>query len=339
MQTIDGGKVSLTRRDFLKLGSLSLAALTSGACVPLPKTAGTAGPGSSETSAGWMKSEFNPVLGGSLGTCFDASVLKDGGLYRMWFSWRPKQSIALVESQDGIHWSTPSVVLTPAPGSLEKNVNRPVVAKISGSYHMWYTVQTTQRSWIDYATSPDGIAWDRGNGNPVLSAEKAWEGPAVMSPHVIYDDAARLFRMWYSGGDQYEPLAIGYATSPDGIQWTKYPDNPVFTPDPAQTWEQERVAACQVIPYDGWYMMFYIGFRDVDHAQIGLARSKDGISGWIRHAQNPIIRPGVGTWDGDAVYKPAALVEANRWLLWYNGRRSNVEQIGLALHPGLDLGF
>ena len=38
--------------------------------------------------------------------------------------------------------------------------------------------------------------------------------------------------------------------------------------------------------------MFYIGFRDQDHAQIGLARSKDGITGWQRHPANPIIRPG-----------------------------------------------
>ena len=56
-----------------------------------------------ETSAGWRKYEQNPVLGGKLGTCFDVSVLKEGDKYRMWFSWRPKKSIALVESRDGIH--------------------------------------------------------------------------------------------------------------------------------------------------------------------------------------------------------------------------------------------
>ena len=30
--------------------------------------------------------------------------------------------------------------------------------------------------------------------------------------------------MWYSGGEQYEPDAIGYATSKDGIDWTKCRD-------------------------------------------------------------------------------------------------------------------
>ena len=53
---------------------------------------GRAGP---ETSAGWVKAKANPVLGGKLGTCFDMAVLKEGERYRMWFSWRPKKSVAL----------------------------------------------------------------------------------------------------------------------------------------------------------------------------------------------------------------------------------------------------
>ncbi len=32
-----------------------------------------------ETSAGWRKSEHNPVLGGKLGTCFDVCLMKEGG--------------------------------------------------------------------------------------------------------------------------------------------------------------------------------------------------------------------------------------------------------------------
>src|SRR5207302_9161207 len=53
-----------------------------------------------ETSAGWVKPRANPVLGGKLGTCFDVSLLKEGGKFRMWFTWQPKASIALDESRD-----------------------------------------------------------------------------------------------------------------------------------------------------------------------------------------------------------------------------------------------
>ena len=85
--------------------------------------------------------------------------------------------------------------------------------------------------------------------------------------------------------------------------------------------------------------MFYIGFRDIDHAQIGIARSKNGINNWERLAANPIIRSGKNKWDHDAVYKPYAVYDGKKWLLWYNGRRGGDEQIGLATHEGENLGF
>jgi len=292
------------------------------------------------SSAGWVKYPNNPVLGGKLGTCFDVSVLKDQGAFRMYFSWRPKRSVALVESADGIHWSDPKIALSPNDKTdWESDINRSVVLKNDGGYHMWYTGQAHGRSAIGYATSADGRTWTRQSDKPVLLADKPWEKVAVMCPHVIWDDASRQFRMWYSGGEQYEPDAIGYATSRDGLHWTKHDANPIFRADPAQPWEQFKVTACQVVPHGEWYYMFYIGFRDVNHAQIGLARSRDGITGWQRLAANPIIGPTPGTWDADACYKPFAIYQPaeQRWMLWYNGRRGGAEQIGLVTHAGEDL--
>jgi beta-1,2-mannobiose phosphorylase / 1,2-beta-oligomannan phosphorylase len=306
-------------------------------CCPLT---GGQDKGQVETTAGWVKHPNNPVLGGDLGTCFDVSVLKEGETYRMWFSWRPRKSIALVESKDGVRWGEPVIVLGPnAQTDWEADVNRPVVLKHGGRYGMWYTGQARGRSWIGYATSPDGKAWHRESARPVLSAERPWEKVAVMCPHVLFDEKDKLYRMWYSGGEQYEPNAIGYATSRDGLHWDRHEGNPVFKPDPRSEWENDRVTGCQVIRQGDWYVMFYIGFRDRDHAQIGIARSKDGVAGWQRHPANPVIRPGKGQWDQDAVYKPYAIFDGRRWLLWYNGRRGGMEQIGLALHDGEDLGF
>lgn len=295
-----------------------------------------------QTSAGWRKYEKNPVLGVKLGTCFDVSVLKEENTYRMYFSWRPKESIALVESTDGTHWNEPEIVLGPNPKSgWEDRVNRPVVVRRKDGYHMWYTGQSPSRSWIGYAASDDGVTWKRAGNKPVLSAEEPWEKVAVMCPHVIWDEEKALFRMWYSGGEQYEPDAIGYAVSTDGLHWTKRPSNPIFAAEPGNEWEQHKVTACQVIKDGDSYLMFYIGFENVDKAQIGMARSRDGITGWQRCSENPIIAPGNNTWDGDACYKPFAVYEKEpeRWLLWYNGRLKNVEQIGLAIHEGKDPGF
>ena len=145
--------------------------------------------------------------------------------------------------------------------------------------------------------------------------------------------------MWYSGGEQYEPDAIGYATSPDGLRWTKHSLNPVFAGDPSNVWEQHKVAGAQVLRRGDWYYMFYIGYRDIDHAQIGIARSRDGITNWERDPRNPIVRPGQDEFDQDACYKPFAVFDGERWLLWYNGRHGWLEQIGLVLHDVEDLGF
>jgi hypothetical protein len=112
--------------------------------------------------------------------------------------------------------------------------------------------------------------------------------------------------------------------------------------DPNNEWEQNKVTACQVIQQDDWHVMFYIGFRDVHTAQIGIARSRDGLTNWQRHPENPIISPGLpDSWDGDACYKPFASYEKekDRWLLWYNGRRKRTEQTGMAVHKVKDLGF
>jgi beta-1,2-mannobiose phosphorylase / 1,2-beta-oligomannan phosphorylase len=290
---------------------------------------------------GWVKSERNPVLGGDTGTCFDVSVLHENGIYRMWFSWRLKRSIALVESGDGIEWGEPVTVLQPTDTGWEDNINRPCVVKRGDGCHMWYTGQAAGRSWIGYAKSDDGLTWIRLSDRPVLSAEAAWEKVALMCPDVMWDEDLRLFRMWYSGGDLYEPDSIGYATSPDGMVWTKHPANPVFTSDSTIAWERAKVTACQVVRQGDWYVMFYIGFRDVHHAQIGIARSRDGLTDWQRHPDNPIISPDHDSWDTDSCYKPYAICdpEHDLWRLWYNGRRGSVEQIGLAIHQGRNLGF
>lgn len=303
----------------------------------------------SPTRAGWIKDPHSPVLGGDLGTCFDLSMLEENGRYKMIFSWRPKKSIALTESVDGIHWSDPVIILSPrvTVQNWENDLNRPSVVKKDGLYHMWYTGQLPGklpraidgRSWIFYATSPDCIHWERVSLNPVISAELPWEKVAVMCPHVIWDEQAKLFKMWYSGGEQYEPNAIGFATSPDGLHWTKYPANPIFFADPSRMWEQHKVAGCQVTYHDNWYLMFYIGYWDEDTAQIGIARSRDGVTGWERHPENPIIAPSEDQWDGDACYKPFVIFDGRCWRLWYNGRHGAPEQIGLATHDGEDLGF
>lgn len=79
-------------------------------------------------------------------------------------------------------------------------------------------------------------------------------------------------------------------TTRSNLPLTKAAKADFFRPDPRYEWEQQRVAGVQILVQDGWFYSFYIGYRDIDHAQIGLARSHDGLSHWERSPANPIIR-------------------------------------------------
>ena len=290
----------------------------------------------------WKKFEGNPVLGNSdLGTCFDVNVIpQDDGSYLMYFSWRPKKSIACVRSTDGIHWSEPVIVLEPDPNSgWEDQLNRTCVIRHNGLHYMWYTGQARGFSRLGCATSIDGLHFTRLSTLPVMIPEFPWEKESVMNPYVLRDARTGLLRMWYAAGETYEPNALGYAESNDGFHWRKSPLNPIFVKG-TDACERNRVGGCEVhqLP-DGTYAMFYIGYEDIHTARICLAFSPNGITNWTRSAENPIVEPTPDGWDANACYKPSAVRDEahNRWLLWYNGRKDSSEYIGLVIHDGLDL--
>lgn len=305
------------------------------------------------TAGGWRKYGHNPVFGGKYGTCFDVSLLLEGEgtesqVYKMWFSWRPKRGIGYTESRDGIHWNEPVLVLPPLPGSAWEadEVNRPTVIFHDGEYLMWYSGQMRPyledgRSVIGLAVSGDGLHWRR-RERPVMEPDQAWERQAVMCPHVLYDEEERKYKLWYAAGCNHEPDAIGYAESQDGISWKKEAVNPVLAGDPAHPWEQHKVVAPCVVKEKGWYYMFYVGHLHEERAQVGLARSRDGIHDWKKHPSNPLICPTRDEWDSVAVYKPFVLKGEDGWLMWYNGAAYEepiwvFEQIGLAYLDGGEL--
>ena len=282
-------------------------------------------------SGKFVKYENNPVLGSKeLGTCFDVYVTREDGRYRMDFSWRYKKALAVTFSDDGINWEEPRITLqNNLESGWEDDINRNCVLKIDGKYKMWYTGQARGYSFIGYAESDDGLNFYRPLNEPVLISERAWEGFSVMNPCVLYENG--IYKMWYAAGETYEPNVLAYAESTDGINWTKSKINPIFVADKENIYEQDRVGGCQVIKTeDMGYLMFYIGYENIDKAQICVARSDNGITGWKKYEGNPIVSPDKGMWDEDACYKPSFLwnEETKQWMLWYNGRRKTDEFIG-----------
>ena len=201
---------------------------------------------------GWIKWGEGPVLGNQeLGTCFDVNVISKGSAkYNMYFSWRPKKALALVRSNDGVHWSDPEIILEcDETSGWEDNINRSCTLYWNGEYHLWYVGQAQGYSKIGYAISKE----------PVFTPTYDYEGYSVMNPYVLRDEKRGLFRMWYACGETYEPNRIGYAESYDGIHWERSPLNPIF--EHGKGWEADRIGGCEVhqLP-DGKFIMFYIGW-------------------------------------------------------------------------------
>jgi len=295
-------------------------------------------------TGGWKKLGNVPVVGGALGPVFDCSVLKIENAYKMWFSWRSAKLIGYCTSEDGISWTLPKVALTAEEKSAWEGfeVSRPTVLLKDGVYHMWYTGQNIPsksdgESSIGYASSKDGINWTRREGGPVLKPDQSWENSTACSPHVIWDEGK--FKMWYSGGGILEAEAIGYATSEDGIHWMKEQKNPIFKADPGEFWEMYKVGSSFVFKEDGWYNMLYMGYDADVMPSLGLARSRDGITGWQRHVDNPVIAGTEGIWDFGGIRKASLVKEENGYKLWYTGRNRKLTEIGAAFHSGFDLSF
>lgn len=276
----------------------------------------------------------NPILGDEdTGSIFDAYVSKKDNIYRMDYSWRKEKALAVSFSEDGFNWSEPYITLSSNDGSgWEDDVNRNCVLEIDGKYKMWYTGQSNGFSYIGYAESNDGLNFERCFEKPILNPQFDWEGKSVTNPCVLYEEG--VYKMYYAAGETYEPNVIGYAESLDGIEWVKK-DKPVLEAYKNNEWEKDRVGGVQVIKTDTNYLMFYIGYENIDIANICLAYSIDGIE-WVRYDNNLVIKPDVNSWDGDACYKPTVVWDEdnNRWMLWYNGRNEDCEYIGLAYKEG-----
>ena len=159
--------------------------------------------------------------------------------------------------------------------------------------------------------------WTKDEGNPVLlrGPSESWDVVAVGFPEVILDGST--FKMWYAGWDGTN-FRIGYATSTDGVSWTKHASNPVIDVGPPGSWDDETVTPGAVIFDGSSYKMWYWGY-DGTSLRTGYATSGDGID-WTKHASNPVLPVGpFAVWDWSSVIIPTVLYDGTSYNLWYDG--------------------
>ena len=204
----------------------------------------------SEDGITWNKYSDNPVLEVGTVTEWDRSVVKDprvildNGTFKMWYMGYngidERYQIGYATSIDGVNWTKyfNNPILHPSNnGWDDRGIAAPEVIKINNNdYRMWYSAISYSSSFtrwkIGYATSEDGIIWNRPFSNPVLVTSQSWEtngGDGIGSANVIYNDS--VFHMWY------HTSGIGYAASLNGINWIKYNLNPVISRGASTEWD------------------------------------------------------------------------------------------------------
>jgi predicted GH43/DUF377 family glycosyl hydrolase len=296
----------------------------------------------------WDKYENNPIIDvGSAGT-WDSrasgptSVIYHNGIYQAWLYGVDDMGtgrIGYASSNDGIIWSKYENNPVLVPGTQgewdDSHTDHACVLFIDGIYKMWYLGEDGTSSRIGYATSNDGITWEKYNGNPILDLgpEGSWDESEVMHPSVFFDGST--YHMWYNGYGQ-DVQRTGYAFSDDGINWTKYAGNPVLTVGNPMAWDDYMLALMGVIYKDNEYKMWYTGAdgpsEDERYFRIGYATSPDGIS-WTKNGNNPVLDVGeVGTWDSLGVVTSAVLFDTtlNIYKMWYGGLDGSYGRTGYA---------
>ena len=180
----------------------------------------------SQDGVHWIKK--GPVLPFGSDNEFDAihqntpDVLKIGSIYYMWYGgfngsyW----SIGKAASTDGMNWDKQGVVLTPGSiGDFDAfHILSPSVLLINSTYLMWYEA-FDGRTWrIGFATSTDGLYWNKKGIALDIGSAYDFDSASVGHPEVFFVD--NIFHLWYWGFDGIHGRT-GYAMSIDGTVWSK----------------------------------------------------------------------------------------------------------------------
>lgn len=200
-------------------------------------------------------------------------------------------------------------------------------------YHMWYMgIGADDILAIGHATSPDGISWTKDPDNPVLKkgSSGSWDDLGVYHPKVIYEGS--IFHMWYTGISTGKERG-GYATSPDGVTWTKYAGNPVLSSGATGEWDAGGyILTGPVIYLDNKFHMWY-GASNSFTSELGYATSTDGTS-WTRHPDNPVLsNGGSGNWDYPSTDPGSVIFNGSTYEMWYCGGEKFKWRIGHATSP------
>jgi sucrose-6-phosphate hydrolase SacC (GH32 family) len=190
------------------------------------------------------------------------------------------------------------------------------VVRDGEGYMMWYTGVDPNSRWsVCLATSKDGLIWTKHPANPVLTiGPDTFDDRLVGDPSVIVDQG--IYKMWYSatGSSGRGYYKICYATSEDGVTWTKS-SGPVLEAS-LDGPDNSSVRGPSVMKSAKGYEMWYRGIpTGANNWTICYATSLDGVT-WERYPGNPVLVGDPAGWDSN-IWFPRVVLEEDRYSMWY----------------------
>jgi len=184
-----------------------------------------------------------------------------------------------------------------------------------------YLYYTAHGSQVGLATSSDlGLTWTRHAANPILSPSGDEKNNSQLA--VIMDGGTWRGYYSYRTGSRVLP-AYRYATSSDGVKWTKSGGD-VYS-DGGRYMEFHQIFKIG----DRYYLAYESGGDDVDW-DIRIATSTDPEKGWIRSTTNPFfVKSGAeGAFDRYLVATPWFININGIWWMYYCGAKDHAQPYG-----------
>jgi predicted GH43/DUF377 family glycosyl hydrolase len=181
--------------------------------------------------------------------------------------------------------------------------------------------------------------WTRISADPILSPQgDGFESAGTFNPAVVKKDGK--FVMLYRAQDKKGTSSLGYASSDDGVHFTRRPA-PVLVSD-APYEKGGGVEDPRLIKFGRTYYLTYTGFNNVDgqgpdhrDAQLCLATSTDLIH-WKRHGV--IIPSYKGNWNVKWTKSGAIVpqkVNGKYWMYYLGDAKGKDTQMGIAYSTDL----
>ena len=238
----------------------------------------------------------------------------------------------------------PAPTATPVPATAVANIDPTETAEpmaTATSIPTETAVPPTATPTATATASPTPIPTPAGpfaNYNLILSVgSNGWESAFIDPGAVIYHDGQ--FHMFYNGISGWPAhVQVGYATSPNGENWTRMSDEPVFTGEGIDYTGVSIFVSSVVVAEDGTWMLYFYTIDTGNFSgpgKIGRATASTPFGPFVADPE-PVLLPGPeGSWDEHAVLNPSVVQTDDGYAMYYDGNRGDSaeerdRQIGLA---------